>query len=64
VKLVADGNCEFTQALGMVKDASGSRMGLRSKRFAALIVDGEIKAMNVDEKGLVNSSAEKILELL
>jgi peroxiredoxin len=64
IKLVADGNGEFTKALGFEKDATGSRMGLRSKRYALIVENGKITSVNVDEKGLENSSAEKILEQL
>ena len=64
IKLVADGNGEFTKALGFEKDATGSRMGLRSKRYALIVENGMITSVNVDEKGLENSSAEKILEQL
>ena len=48
----------------MTKDGAGSRMGIRSKRYAAIIEHGKIVSMNVDEKGMVDSSAEKILEQL
>jgi peroxiredoxin len=61
---VADGNCAYTQALDMTKDATGSRMGLRSKRYAAIIENGEVKEMLIDEKGLGNSSAENVLSKL
>lgn len=64
IKLVADGNGEFTSALGLDKDASGSRMGLRSKRYALIVESGKITALNVDEKGLEKSSAENILAQL
>ena len=64
IVMVADGNADYTNALKLAKDATGSRMGVRSKRFAALIENGIITAINVDEKGLVESSAEKILSLL
>ena len=64
IYLVADGNGEFTQKLGMVKDATGSRMGLRSMRYAMLIENGLFTSVNVDEKGLEKSSAENILSQL
>eukprot|EP01041_Mallomonas_annulata_P011244 gene11244-23517_t len=64
IKMVADGNGDFTAALGLTKDATGSRMGVRSKRFAAIIENGTIMTLNIDEKGLVESSAEKMLALL
>ena len=64
IKMIADGNADYTKALDLVKDATGSTMGIRSKRYAAIIENGKITSLQTDEKGLVNSSAEKILELL
>ena len=62
--LVADGNADFTKALGLEKDASGSRMGLRSKRYALIVESGKVTSVNIDEKGLENSSVEKTLSQL
>lgn len=64
IKLVADGNADFTKAIGFPKDATGSRMGIRSKRYALIIESGKITSVNVDEKGMEKSSAESILALL
>ena len=64
IKMVADGNCEYTTALNLVKDVTGSRMGLRSKRFAAILEHGKVVSISVDEAGLENSSAESMLKLL
>lgn len=64
VQLVADGSCEFTKALNLVKDATAGRMGLRSMRYAMIIESGKITSINVDEKGLDKSSAEHIISLL
>lgn len=64
IKLIADGNAELTQALGFGRDASGSRMGMRSKRYAIILDNGVISNVNVDEKGMVVSSAENILKQL
>lgn len=64
IKMVADGNGELTTALGLNRDATGSRMGIRSKRYAAVIENGKVTILNVDEKGLVNSSAEVVLAYL
>lgn len=64
IKLVADGNCEYTKALDLVKDASGGRMQLRTQRFAAVIENGKFTTLNVDEAGLDSSAAEVILDAL
>jgi alkyl hydroperoxide reductase subunit AhpC len=64
IQLVADGNGDFATALGVSRNARPSKMGIRSKRFAAIIEDGVITHLAVDEKGMVNSSAEAVLALL
>ncbi len=62
--MLADGNGDFTRALGLELDASGHGMGRRSKRFAMIVNDGVVEQVNVDEKGLEVSSAESILAQL
>ncbi len=64
VLFLSDGNAEFTKKIGMDFDGSGAGLGVRSKRYAALIEDGVVKALNVeDSPGVaVNSTAAKLLE--
>jgi peroxiredoxin len=65
VLLLADGNGEFTKAVGLSMDGSGYGMGLRSQRYAAIVVDGVVTHLNVEPAGGVDvSSAETILGLL
>jgi len=65
VTLIADGNGDFTRAMDLVFDGSGIGLGSRSKRYAAIIEDGVITALNVESKaGLDVSSAETILAAL
>ena len=40
VTMLADGNCEFTKALGLELDASGFGMGTRGLRFARSVDEG------------------------
>lgn len=62
IEMLSDGNGEFTRALGLELDASRFSMGTRSRRYAALIDDGEVKVLNVEPAGDVGvSSAEAIL---
>lgn len=62
VRMVADGNGEFTKALGLELDASGFGMGHRSKRFALIAKDGKVTHLAVDPgPGLTTSSAESVL---
>jgi peroxiredoxin len=46
ITFAADGNGEFTKALGLEMDASGFGMGLRSKRYSMLVDDGVVKSFN------------------
>ena len=64
IKLVADGNGEVAEAMGLSKDYSLYGMGKRSVRFAAIVVDGVISNLEVDDGPLLNSSAEHVLTLL
>jgi peroxiredoxin len=65
ILMLADGNGDFTRAVGMDADVSRFGLGVRSRRYAALIEDGVVKALNLDQPGRFEaSSAEKILEAL
>ena len=64
VRMLADGNGEFTKALGLELDASGFGMGKRSKRYAMIVKDGTVEQVLVDESGLKESSAENVLSKL
>jgi len=55
--MLADGNGEFTEAMGLVMDGSGFGLGIRSKRYAAIIDDGVITTLDVDEAGGVEVSS-------
>ncbi len=64
VLMIADGNGEFAREMGLERDASANGLGLRSQRYAAIIDDGVISHLAVEEKGLDVSSAESILKVL
>ncbi|HUI26547.1 MAG TPA: peroxiredoxin [Candidatus Kryptonia bacterium] len=65
VRMIADGNGDFTKALGLTLDASGFGMGLRSQRFAMVVQDGVVKELLVEPgPGLNVSSAESVLSKL
>jgi peroxiredoxin len=65
VRLIADGNGDFAKALGLDFDGSGIGFGVRSQRFAAIVVDGVVKKLAVDAGGKFEvSSAEAILAAL
>jgi len=64
ITMLADGNAEFTRAVGLELDATGGGMGIRSKRFALIADDGVVEYLGVDTKGVDQSSAETILSKL
>jgi len=65
VVMLADGNGEFTRAMGLQLDGSGFGLGMRSQRYAAIIEDGIVTSLQVEKgPGLEASSAEAILALL
>ena len=57
IVMLADGNGAFTEAMGLTLDASGFGLGSRSKRYAAVIQDGVIQSLDVDEGGGVEVSS-------
>jgi peroxiredoxin len=57
IAMLADGNAEFTKALGLELDASGFGMGTRGKRFALVVKDGVVKQLNVESAGEFRVSA-------
>ena len=65
VEMLADGNGEFTAALGLELDATGFGMGRRSRRYAMVVRDGVVSDLAVEDgPGLNVSAAEKILARL
>ena len=62
LRMLADGNADFTRALGLQMDASGFGMGTRSKRFALYADDGVVRSVFVEAPGEFRvSSAEHML---
>ncbi len=55
--MLADGNAEFTQAMGLVMDGTGFGLGTRSQRYAAIIENGVVTNLDVEEGGGVEVSS-------
>jgi peroxiredoxin (alkyl hydroperoxide reductase subunit C) len=65
VVMLADGNGEYTKALGLELDATGFGMGHRGQRFAIVVNDGVATHVAVEAAGEFNvSKAEAILAQL
>lgn len=65
VVMVADGSAVFTRALGLDIDLTGGGLGVRSKRYAAVLSDGVVTDLAVEEGlGVDVSSADAVLAKL
>ena len=65
ILMLADGNAEFTEALGLELDASMFGMGKRSQRFALIAEDGVVSDLYIEGPGEFSvSSAEHVLTSL
>lgn len=62
ILMLADGNGDFTAALGLELDAKGFGMGKRAKRFGMIVEDGKVTYLGIEAPGEIKvSSAEAIL---
>jgi peroxiredoxin len=50
VLMLSDGNLEFTKAAGMELDARVVGEGMRSQRYAAIVDDGVVTDIRIEEK--------------
>jgi glutaredoxin/glutathione-dependent peroxiredoxin len=66
IDFLADGNGEFAKAIDLTFDGSGNGLGTRSKRYAMLVDDGVVKALNIEGSPGVaeESTAETLLAAL
>ena len=62
LKLLADGNAAFTQALGLEMDGSAYGMGMRSRRFALYAENRVVKMLAIESPGELRvTTAEAML---
>jgi len=65
VLMLADGNADFSKAVGLTMDGTGYGMGIRASRYAMVVDNGVVKALNVEAPGAFEvSSAEAIMKAL
>ena len=65
VLMLADGNGDFTRAVGLELDGSKFGMGSRSQRYSLVAKDGVVEQLNVEQGGEFKvSSADYLLEHL
>lgn len=62
VTMLADGNGDFAEALGLSMDGSKFGMGKRSQRYSMIVNDGVVEQLNVEAPGEFKvSSADHLL---
>ncbi|SNX28971.1 peroxiredoxin (alkyl hydroperoxide reductase subunit C) [Polynucleobacter meluiroseus] len=65
VRMLGDGSADFTKKLGMEFDLTTRRLGIRSQRYAMIVEDGIVKALDLDAPGKFEvSDAASILKQL
>ena len=65
ITMLADGNGEFADAVGLAFDGSKFGMGKRSQRYSMVVNDDVVEQVNVEAPGEYKaSSAETMLEQL
>jgi len=65
IRMLADGNGDFTRALGLELDATAFGMGHRSQRFALVAENGRVTELFVEQPGEFRvSSADHVLSKL
>jgi peroxiredoxin len=63
--MLADGNGDFTKAVGLEMDGSAFGLGKRSQRYSLIANDGVVEQLNIEQGGEFKvSSAEYLLEHL
>ena len=62
IDMLADGNCDLTNELGLTMDGSGFGFGNRCKRFAMMVDNGVVQSLDIEDAGALDvSSAESQL---
>jgi glutaredoxin/glutathione-dependent peroxiredoxin len=56
IRMIADGGAALTEALGLSQDLTAKGFGARSKRYSMWLVDGVVKALNLEEAGKMEVS--------
>ena len=63
--MLADGNAEFTRAIGLDADMSARGYGARCRRFAMIVDDGVVRTLAIEDGPVLQvSAAEKMLAAL
>ncbi|GHC71544.1 peroxiredoxin [Limoniibacter endophyticus] len=66
IVFLADGSGDFVKSVGLDADLTPHGMGVRSKRFSAIVEDGKVTALNIEDSPgqAVESGAAHLIEQL
>ena len=65
ITMLADGNGDFAEAIGLTMDGSKFGLGKRSQRYSMIVDDGTVEQLNLEAPGEYRaSSAENMLDQL
>lgn len=62
IRMIGDADAAFAKAAGLDFDASGAGLGIRAKRFSAIVDNGSVKALNIE--GAPGQAVETLGEVL
>lgn len=65
IRMLADGSAEWTRKLGLELDLTARGLGVRCQRFSALLRDGVVEQLNIEQAGKFEvSDARSLLNQL
>ena len=57
ILMLADGSANYVRSIGLELDLNAYDMGIRSKRFSMVVVDGRVESLNIDERVIDTTNA-------
>ena len=61
VRMLADGNADYTKRLGLSLDLTGRNMGIRSQRYSLLVENGMVTRLHIEQPGKFEVSTAETL---
>ena len=61
VRMLGDGNADWTKSLGLEIDRTVANMGIRSQRYSMLVENGVVRKLNVEAPGKYEVSGAEVM---